>query len=75
MAVKPRKPSITTHTETEMTYTERDFEIMQAIHDDAQKQARQRIADFVKHRKWNQAVIDVEFMREELTAWARRGQA
>jgi hypothetical protein len=62
-----------------MSYTEDDFKIMQAIHDDAQRKAKQRIADFVENRRWNEAdaselelfFIDVEFVRESLTAWGR----
>jgi hypothetical protein len=62
-----------------MSYTEHDFKIMQDIHDDARQKARRRIADFIENRRWNEAdsgelelfFIDVEFMREELTAWGR----
>jgi hypothetical protein len=63
-----------------MSYTERDFEIMKDIHDDACQKAKRRIADFVENRKWNEAdsgelelfFIDVEFMREELLQWGKR---
>jgi hypothetical protein len=86
-----RAPSTPKRERAGMTYTESDYETTQSIHDDKRRKAKETIAKFLENDLYTMdkrgmdretgedklaiLLLAIDFLRDELLAWARKEQA